>query len=165
MQINFLIVFATALIPMLIGFIWYHPAVLGNAWMQASGMTEEKMKGSNMAIIFGVCLLFSLMLCTMMPLLVIHQSGLFSMMNGEPGMSDNPISNPDYKMMMDKYGLNFRSFKHGVLHGVIGALFLALPILGIQALFERRSAKYIFIHLGYWVITLALMGGVVCQFA
>lgn len=56
----------------------------------------------------------------------------------------------------------FRTFKHGSFHGIIGAIFFALPILGINALFERRGAKYIFLHLGYWVITMALMGGVIC---
>jgi len=162
---NFAIVLSTALVPMLIGFIWYHPAVLGKAWMQASGVTDEQIKGANMGIIFGFCILFSLMLSTMMPTLVIHQSGMLSMMMGETGISDNPMSNPDYKMMFDKYGNNYRSVKHGILHGVISALFFALPVLGIQALFERKGAKYIFIHLGYWVITLAIMGGVVCGFA
>jgi hypothetical protein len=165
METNYAIVFSTAIIPMLIGFVWYHPALLGKAWMQSAGISEEQLKGSNMAVIFGFCILFSLMLCTMLPLLVIHQSGMMSMMMGEPGIPDSPMTNPDYKMMMEKYGHNFRSFKHGVFHGILSALFFALPILGIQALFERRGAKYIFIHLGYWVITLALMGGIVCGFA
>ncbi len=165
METNYSIVLSTAIIPMLIGFVWYHPALLGKAWMQSAGISEEQLKAGNMAVIFGFCILFSLMLCTMLPLLVIHQSGMMSMMVDAPGMNTDPITNPDYKMMMEKYGHNFRSFKHGVLHGVISALFFALPVLGIQALFERKGAKYIFIHLGYWVITLALMGGIVCGFA
>jgi hypothetical protein len=165
METNFAIVLSTAIIPLLIGFIWYHPAVLGKAWMQAAGISEDQIKNSNMAIIFGFCILFSLMLSTMIPMLVIHQSGMMSMMMGEPGIPDNPMSNPDFKMMAEKYGQNFRTFKHGVFHGVLSALFFALPILGINALFERKGAKYIFIHLGYWIVTLALMGGIVCQFA
>jgi hypothetical protein len=39
-----------------------------------------------------------------------------------------------------------------------------LPLIGINSLFERKSFKYIFIHTGYWIISLALMGGVLCQF-
>ena len=165
METNYAIVFSTALIPMIIGAIWYHPAVLGKPWMAASGVTDEQLKGGNMAIIFGVSILFSLMLATMIPMLVIHQSGIISMMMGEPGIPDNPMSNPDYKLIIEKYGQNFRTFKHGSFHGILSALFFALPILGIQAMFERRNAKYIFLHLGYWVITLALMGGIVCQWA
>jgi hydrogenase maturation factor len=37
--------------------------------------------------------------------------------------------------------------------------------VGINALFERRGGKYILVHVGYWIVTLALIGGVVCQFA
>ncbi len=165
METNYAIVFSTALIPMIIGAIWYHPAVLGKAWMAASGVTDEQLKGGNMAIIFGVSILFSLMLAAMIPMLVIHQSGLVSMMMGEPGIPADPMSNPDYKFMFDKYGHNFRTFKHGAFHGILSAVFFALPVLGIQAMFERRSGKYIFIHLGYWVITFVLMGGIICQWA
>ena len=165
METNYAIVFSTALIPMIIGAIWYHPAVLGKAWMAESGVTDEQLKGGNMAIIFGVSILFSLMLSMVIPMLVIHQSGLVSMMMGEPGIPSDPMSNPDYKFMFDKYGHNFRTFKHGAFHGILSAVFFALPVLGIQAMFERRSGKYIFIHLGYWVITFVLMGGIICQWA
>ena len=165
METNYAIVFSIALIPMIIGAIWYHPAVLGKAWMAASGVTDEQFKGGNMAIIFGVSILFSLMLAMVIPMLVIHQSGLVSMMMGEPGIPSDPMSNPDYKFMFDKYGNNFRTFKHGAFHGILSAVFFALPVLGIQAMFERRSGKYIFIHLGYWVTTFVLMGGIICQWA
>ena len=63
-----------------------------------------------------------------------------------------------------KYGRKFLSFRHGALHGVIAALFGIWPVIGINALFERRGWKYTAIHLGYWVITFALMGGVICGF-
>ncbi|MEM1124806.1 MAG: DUF1761 domain-containing protein, partial [Bacteroidota bacterium] len=32
----------------------------------------------------------------------------------------------------------------------------------MNALFERRGWKYIWIHTGYWFITLALIGGLLC---
>ena len=66
---------------------------------------------------------------------------------------------------MTRYGQNFRTFKHGLFHGVIAGLFFALPILGVNALFQRKGFKYIAINVGYWAITLGLMGGVICQFA
>lgn len=65
---------------------------------------------------------------------------------------------------MDKYGNNFRTFKHGAFHGTIGGFFFATPVLCINALFERKSFIYIAINAGYWIITLALMGGVICAF-
>jgi hypothetical protein len=39
-----------------------------------------------------------------------------------------------------------------------------LPILATNALFERKGFKYIAINAAYWIITLAVMGGIICQF-
>lgn len=64
---------------------------------------------------------------------------------------------------MANYGENYRTFKHGALHGAMTGIFIALPILATQAMFERKSLKYVLINAGYWIITLALMGGIVCQ--
>ena len=61
-KINFLYVFLAALVPMILGFIWYNPKVLGKVWMDAAGITEDKMKGGNMAVIFGVSLVLSFLL-------------------------------------------------------------------------------------------------------
>jgi hypothetical protein len=164
METNYLIVFSTALIPLAVGFVWYGP-LFGKAWMIETGLTEEKPGPRKMMVVFGFCLFFSLMLAFFLPSLVIHQSGIISTMMGEPGIPSDPMSNPDYKMMMDKYGQNFRTFKHGLFHGVLSAIFFGLPLMGINALFEQKSWKYIFMHLGYWALTLGLMGGVICQWA
>ncbi|MDZ4752768.1 MAG: DUF1761 domain-containing protein [Flavobacteriales bacterium] len=69
------------------------------------------------------------------------------------------------KMMLDKYGKSFRSFGHGVLHGVILSLFLVLPVLGTNALHERRGFKYIAINVAFWAVSLGLMGGIICKYA
>jgi len=66
--------------------------------------------------------------------------------------------------MVDKYGDHFRTFKHGLFHGVLAAITLALPVLGITALFERKPAKYILVNLGYWIVSMALMGGLLAAF-
>jgi len=71
----------------------------------------------------------------------------------------------EFTGMMEKYGKNFRTFKHGMLHGFIAGITLGVSIIGVTAMFERRSTKYILIHLGYWAITFMIMGGIICQFA
>jgi hypothetical protein len=55
-------------------------------------------------------------------------------------------------------------FGHGLLHGGMFALLFIGPIFWINALFERRNWKYMLIHTGYWVVSLALMGGIEAQF-
>ena len=52
MELNFLAILVAAIVPLFIGFIWYGPMLFQNAWMREAGMTEEKMKSSNMAVIF-----------------------------------------------------------------------------------------------------------------
>ncbi|WP_250433583.1 DUF1761 domain-containing protein [Hanstruepera flava] len=155
--LNPLAMLVAAVSALVVGFIWYNPKVFGNAWMQAAGMTDEQIKGGNMAKIFGLALLFAFMLSTALPGIVIHQMGAFSLMGGDPA-----AALPSYEAFVSDYSDAFRTFKHGVLHGVLTGVFIALPILGTNALFERKSAKYIFINSGYWIVTLGIMGGIIC---
>lgn len=157
MEINFLAILAAAVSALVVGFIWYSPKVFGNAWMKAAGMTEEQVKGGNMAKIFSLALLFAFLLAFAMQFLTIHQTGAMGMIGGDV---DNAL--PSFAAFMDDYGNAFRTFKHGALHGTIAGIFIALPIIGTNALFERKSAKYIFINSGYWIVTLAIMGSIVC---
>ncbi|MBI5915587.1 MAG: DUF1761 domain-containing protein [Bacteroidetes bacterium] len=164
MEINWLAVLVAAFVPTVIGFVWYNPKVFGTAWMNAAGMTEEKMKGGNMALIFGLSFLFSLILALAMTTISYHQTFVYNSVMNQPGFGD-PASEvgkwwADY---VAKYGTNYRTFSHGAVHGtLIGGLFLALPIVATNALFERKGFKYIAINAGYWIVTLALMGGIVC---
>ncbi len=158
---NFLAILVAALVPMIMGFIWYNPKVLGNAWMQAAGITEDKMKGANMAVIFGVSFLLSFLLAFSIQFMVIHQYHFGSMLFKTTYMDQNTELGAMYKSIMDQYGSAYRTFKHGALHGFIGGLFVATPILATNALFERKGFKYIAINCGYWIITMMIMGGIV----
>jgi len=163
---NFLIILLAALVPMATGFIWYNPKVLGTVWMREAGLTEEKIKSTNMALVLGVSFLLSFILAFSIQFMVIHQWSIYSILANEPGIKD---PNSEVSMMikgfMEKYGNNFRTFKHGVLHGVLAGIMIALPILGTNALFEHKSFKYIAVNVGYWILTLGLMGGILCAFS
>lgn len=156
--------FITALIPILVGFIWYNPRVFGKAWLKSINKTEEDLKGRKMWLVFGLCYIFSLMLSFALMPIVIHQMHMLSVFANDPTIKDpNSASSLYVKNFFDTYGTNFRTFKHGAFHGVLASLFFALPIIGIVALFEKRSFKYVAIHAGYWMVTLALMGGILCE--
>lgn len=159
---NLLAVFLASLIPMVLGMIWYNPKVFGTIWMHEAGLTEERLKGANMPLVFGLSFLFSFFLAFGMQFLVIHQFHFGSILMDEPGFKDPNSELSIYaKSFMDKYGNNYRTFKHGVFHGFIGGVMIALPIVAVNALFERKSFKYIAINFGYWLLSMALMGGVV----
>lgn len=158
MEFNIFAILVAAISALVVGFVWYNPKVFGNAWMQAADMTEEKIKRGNMAKIFVLALPFAFLLSVSLQMLVIHQTGAYSMIGGK--VTDETL--PSFQAFMDDYGTVYRTFKHGALHGVLAGLFIALPIIGTNALFERKSAKYIIINGGYWIVTLAIMGGIIC---
>lgn len=165
MEINFLILAAAALVPLVMGFIWYGPLLFQKAWMKQLGFTEESLKGGNMGLIFFLCFVFSFLMAFFLQFIVIHQLGAMSSMIEPGAMELTGASLADYNDFMAKYGENYRTFKHGALHGTMAGLFLILPVLATQAMFERKSVKYVLINAGYWVVTFALMGGVICQWA
>lgn len=162
---NFAVVFLTALIPLVVGFIWYSPKVFGTAWMKSTGLSEEQLKSGNMIKILSLTYLLSVFIATILMAVTIHQTHVFSILANEADMKDPNSDLSKYLAdFMAKYGNNFRTFKHGAFHGTLMAIMLALPVVGINALFERRSFKYVAIHAGYWIVCLALMGGCICQF-
>ena len=157
MEINYLAILVAALSSFVVGFIWYNPKVFGTIWMNEIGMTDEKAKQSNMVKMFGFTFIFALLFAFMMQVLTIHQFGAMGMIGG-----DASKALPSYNAFMVDYMDAFRTYKHGAFHGFISGLFLALPIVAINALFEQKSWKYIFVTAGYWVVLMTIMGAIVC---
>jgi hypothetical protein len=143
--------------------LYYNPKTFGTAWMKASGMKEEKMKEANMGKIFGISYVLSFLMCIMLGGLVVHQTDVYSLYAGQEGFG---VDGSDVMIKLDAFmaetGGCFRTFEHGAFHGVILGVFIALPILMINGLFERKSLKYGFINAGFWIICMALCGGIIC---
>lgn len=166
MNLNFIAIIAAALVPMSIGFLWYGPFLFQKIWMSETGITEEKLKSRNMPLIFGVSFVCSFLIAFFLQFIVIHQHGIFQTLINEPGFKDGTgAAFNTYTDLMAAYGDRFRSFSHGVIHGVLAGLLLITPIIAVKALFERKTFKYIAINGGFWIIVLAIMGGIVCQWA
>ena len=164
MKPNVLVLLIAAIVPLLIGFLWYSPILFQKTWMKEAGMTDEKMKSGNMALIFGLSFVCSLFIAFFLQFIVIHQYGIFQTLINEPGFkeeSGNAFNT--YTKFMATYGNRFRSFSHGAIHGVMAGLFFVMPIITTKSLFERKSFKYIAINVGYWIVSLAIMGGIICQ--
>ncbi|HLF65472.1 MAG TPA: DUF1761 domain-containing protein [Saprospiraceae bacterium] len=130
-NVNWLSIILATLIPMVMGFIWYHKAVFGKAWMDSIGMTEEKAKNANMPVVFGVSLVMSFLLA-------------FFLLNNVDSVGQEG---------------EFDSFQHGAFHGVLIGLMIVMPVMVTNGLFEQRSWKNMIINVGYWVITVSLMAG------
>ena len=157
MEINFLALLGAALSTLVVGFVWYNPKVFGTIWMNETGMTEEKAKGANMAMIFGMAIVYAFFIAFILQVITIHQFGALGMVGGDP-----TLAKPSYEAFMADYGDNFRTFKHGAFHGFFSGLFFALPVIGTNALFERRSWKYTLVTGGFWIVCCTIMGAIIC---
>jgi hypothetical protein len=159
MEMNWIALLVSAVSTLLIGFVWYHPKVFGTVWMKETGLTPEGLAKGNMLKIFGLTYVFSVMITFMVMSLSVHQSGALGMIGGATKINE---ALPSFTAFMNDYGTAFRTYKHGALHGFITGLFFAFPVIAINGLFERKSWKYIFIHAGYWIVTLTIMGSIIC---
>ena len=159
MEMNFISPVVAAFTTLLVGFVWYHPNVFGTAWMKETGLTQEELQKGNMLKIFGLTFVFSIFISFIMQMLVIHQMGALGMIGGGAKIAE---AKPSFTAFMADYGTAFRTAKHGALHGFMTGLLFVFPVIAINGLFERRSWKYIFIHSGYWMVSLTIIGAIVC---
>ena len=160
MPTNIYMIFVAALIPFLLGALWYGP-LFGKPWMKVNGFTEEYLKKGNMFVIFGISYLFCAMFSMMLSSYTIHQTSVFGLMMPEIQEAGSAIQT-DMIDFMNKYGNRHRTFGHGAAHGLFFAIFIALPMIGVNALFERRGWKYTMIHWGYWAVSAILISGLLC---
>lgn len=154
---NTIAILVAALVPILIGFLWYSDKGFGNVWMREGKLNKTDLAKGNFPIIIVLCLILSLFISVMVHFIVVHQSGAVAMVGGDPALGSKTFS-----AFMEQYGLAYRTFKHGALHGALAGLLFAFPIIAINSLFERKSWKYIFIHSAYWTLTLTIMGSIIC---
>jgi hypothetical protein len=154
MEFNIVAILVAALVPMVLGFIWYGPMLFQKAWMKESGVTEEKMKGSNMPVIFGISLVMAVILAFFTQFLVVHEMGVM-------GMTEGNLEGETTKAFLAEWAGKYRTFKHGALHGAFAGIMFVFPIMATNGLFERKSWKLTFINAGYWTVALAIMGAII----
>lgn len=156
---NFLSPVVAAFTTLLVGFIWYHPNVLGTLWVYEAGLNKDESQKGSLLKIFGLTFVFSIFIGIMMQAITIHQFGALGMIGGGTKIHE---AKPSFIAFMADYGTAFRTAKHGALHGFFTGLFFAFPMIAINGLFESRSWRYILIHAGYWIVSLTIIGAIVC---
>jgi hypothetical protein len=60
-EVNWLAILVAGVSCFLLGGLWYSPVLFGKAWQRETGLTDERLKNSNMAIIFGLAFILSLL--------------------------------------------------------------------------------------------------------
>jgi hypothetical protein len=159
-------IIVAALVPMVVGFIWYHPKVLGTIWMRESGMTEEKAKQGSMAVKVGLSLLFSIMIAFVLNSIVVHDSFIDGATYYKTDKTMKPEAGTELAQWVDYYKTNLAADNHTFTHGSFHAFFLIgvfiiLPVFATNAIFETKSWKYVLVNAVYWMLCFALMGGII----
>ncbi len=132
-NINWLSMILATITPVSIGIIYYNKAIFGKAWSDSNNLIDNYAKKSNTPILVIISIIFSFLLA-------------FFLLNFNNG------------------GINqegqFDTFSHGAWHGAFIAITVASPIVLLNSLFGTKSWKTVLINILYWIITLALMGGI-----
>ena len=157
---NPLILLATAFLPFILGFIWFHPKVFGgNTWYNLAKMQgADRSKVSKLNLVST--LIFNFFISFALYNVVVHQMSIFGLVGGD---LDN-LKTGTAAAFLAEYGESYKTFGHGMLHGIFPATaFFVMPILAYVTIFEKKSWRYFFVYLGFWGISLALMGGILSK--
>lgn len=138
LNINWLALIAAAASTLVVGSIYYGP-LFGKMWQKEVGLSDAELKSGNMLKIFGLSLVFAFFIAVTLWMAV--------MLGGAPGEAHG--------------GHPYLTFQHGALHGAMLGILLVLPIIGTIALYERKSLRYVLLTVGYWTISMAIMGGII----
>lgn len=137
MHINWAAFAVAVVAQMVVGFIWFHPAVMGTKWAKVQGMDPAGMKPANPGMTYGMTILLTLFF-TMF--LFINVTG--------PGQDTAPD------------GHSYVTFQHGLAHAVVLTFLILIPIFGTLAMYERKGWNWFLIQTGYWFLRMAVGFGI-----
>lgn len=141
-NLNWIAIIVAGLVPMAVGALWYGP-LLGKQWMASTGKTEEfYANNGNMGMIMGISVLLSILLAFTIKIFIATTHA------------------DQYAHLSDEIVGSHHTFGHGMLHGAMYTAFWVIPFFVINGMFERRGPKNYWLHIAYWIITCAIMGGI-----
>jgi len=134
--INFWAVLVSAVVALILGMFWYSPKLFGPAWLKAAGISRKAAEKT-------------------------HKEGMGK------SMVIYLIS-----LLVAAYVLaNVIGFTGAVtsLEGIQAGLFMGLGFIATASigavLWESKSWDYYFINVGYWLVSLAVMGAIIASWA
>ncbi len=133
--INWWAVVVAGISAFVLGGVWYSPALFGKAWMKENNLTMEDVQKGNKSKIFGWAFVLSLIMAANL--------GMF--------LADPASPCPDVPRA---------SLGWGTMAGFLTGIWIFCGV-AIVALFEHKTARYIFINGGYCLVALVLMGAII----
>ncbi len=155
---NFIVILAAALIPFVFAYIWFHKSVFGgDKWAKMADMSAEKAASPVKPLMLFLSLFLNALISFGIYNFTIHESGVFGMLGGDAELMKTGTA----AAFLAEYGGLYHTAQHGLAHGFAATLMFVLPVLGYVVIFEKKSAKYFWVYLGYWYISLTLMSVVI----
>lgn len=156
---NWIIIAATALIPMVLGMVWYHESLFGTAWLKENNMTKDDMKANQKPLKFFLGFVCNFLLAIGLFLFTVHESSVLGLVGGDPEI----LKSGSAAAFMKDYAGKFNYFGHGVVHGIIAAIGFGIPFIGHKCLWSGMSFKGFLLDWAFWLICMILMAGVIAQ--
>ncbi len=131
--INYLAVLVAAVASMVIGYVWYHPAVFGKQWMKAMGKSEAQLKkeAQSKPYMYPVMFLASLVMSYVLAHVVFYTESI--------------------------------TFADGALAGFWSWLGFVVTTAITDVLFENKSRELYMLKMGYHLVTMVVMGGILAM--
>lgn len=138
-NLNWLAILLAAILPLIIGAIWYHPKVFGTAWMAATGISKKSIKTlSPFEMYIGAFLISILIAVALSTIIVVGDAS------------------SAYQVTT-----SLEAFKDGILSGFMTGFLIILPVIAVNGIFELQPTNLVLINVFYWIVTLTLMGGLI----
>jgi len=162
---NWFMIPVAAWVPLIIGFIYYHPKVFGSLLSRLTGEPIDQVTGNRTIGRLILIYVFSLLWAYLLTFATIHQSAIFQLFFMDPSLADaNSEYNQFIAEFMSKYGERHRSFGHGLVHGSENGFVWGIGLLGVTTILQGKPLKPMWIHLGFIVLCCSLMAGLLCEF-
>lgn len=131
--INYLAVLVAAASSMVIGFVWYHPAVFGKQWMKAMGKSESQLKkeAASKPYMYPAMFVASLVMSYVLAHIVFYTESV--------------------------------TFMDGALAGFWAWLGFVVTTAFTDVLFENKSQQLYMLKIGFYLVTMVVMGGILAM--
>ncbi len=139
-EINYLAIAVAALVPNILGAIYYGP-LFGKQWLSSLNFVEDDMKGRNEALIYGSALGLSFVVSFFLKFTI-------------------ALVHKDVNSSGELIYASFGTFPHGALHGAMIAVTMVIPVIISLGLFQKTKGANIFLNSIFWILCYTIMGGI-----
>ena len=156
MHLNLPIFFLICWLPLVLGYVWYN-IIMNRDHSSIEKTLIQRLMQVIILYILSIGFVFALMNLT------IHQIGYYELFFTDI-MKGSAEAKSVTEAFLTEYGAKHRYFSHGVFHGVINGLTIPVPIIIGLTYLGYLDRQYLTKHITYWVVTCALVCGLLAEF-